>query len=133
MGLGRAGLGVGRLAKDEVQSRSLRRRNRRGNASGARWTSHALVTSSRCASTLPSAVRAPSLGSGAGSRTISARNASPAGSDSEPSTYFFRSLSRLSTARNASCGTSTPPTCFMRFFPFFCFSSSLRLREMSPP
>ena len=39
----------------------------------------------------------------------------------------------LSTARNASCGTSTPPTCFMRFLPFFCFSSSLRLREMSPP
>ena len=41
--------------------------------------------------------------------------------------------SRLSTARNASCGTSTPPTCFIRFLPFFCFSSSLRLREMSPP
>jgi hypothetical protein len=40
---------------------------------------------------------------------------------------------RLSTARNASCGTSTPPTCFIRFFPFFCFSSSFRLREMSPP
>ncbi len=45
----------------------------------------------------------------------------------------FRSESRLSTARKASCGTSTPPTCFMRFLPFFCFSSSLRLREMSPP
>ena len=41
--------------------------------------------------------------------------------------------SRLRTARNASCGTSTPPTCFIRFLPFFCFSSSLRLREMSPP
>ena len=40
---------------------------------------------------------------------------------------------RLSTARNASCGTSTAPTCFIRFFPFFCFSSSLRLRVMSPP
>ncbi len=39
----------------------------------------------------------------------------------------------LSTARNASCGTSTMPTCFIRFLPFFCFSSSLRLREMSPP
>ena len=39
----------------------------------------------------------------------------------------------LSTARNASCGTSTAPTCFIRFLPFFCFSSSLRLREMSPP
>ena len=44
-----------------------------------------------------------------------------------------RSPSRLSTARNASCGTSTPPTCFMRFLPFFCFSSSFRLRVMSPP
>src|SRR5205085_10576269 len=41
--------------------------------------------------------------------------------------------SRLSTARNASCGTSTEPTCFIRFLPFFCCSSSLRLREMSPP
>src|SRR5438128_6705073 len=37
------------------------------------------------------------------------------------------------TARKASCGTSTAPTCFIRFFPFFWFSSSLRLREMSPP
>ena len=45
----------------------------------------------------------------------------------------LRSLSRLRTARNASCGTSTPPTCFIRFLPFFCFSSSLRFREMSPP
>src|SRR5436190_817666 len=39
----------------------------------------------------------------------------------------------LRTARNASCGTSTAPTCFIRFLPFFWFSSSLRLREMSPP
>ncbi len=39
----------------------------------------------------------------------------------------------LSTARNASCGISTRPTRFMRFLPSFCFSSSLRLREMSPP
>ncbi len=44
-----------------------------------------------------------------------------------------RSASRFRTARKASCGTSTPPTCFMRFLPFFCFSSSLRLRLMSPP
>ena len=47
-------------------------------------------------------------------------------------THLLRS-SRLSTARNASCGTSTPPTCFIRFLPFFCFSSSFRLRLMSPP
>jgi hypothetical protein len=47
--------------------------------------------------------------------------------------YRFLSPSRLSTARNASCGTSTPPTCFIRFLPFFCFSRSFRLRVMSPP
>src|SRR5438270_5365588 len=39
----------------------------------------------------------------------------------------------LRTARNASCGTSTAPTCFIRFLPAFCFSSSFRLRVMSPP
>lgn len=38
-----------------------------------------------------------------------------------------------SAAMKASCGTSTRPTIFMRFFPSFCFSSSLRLRVMSPP
>ena len=38
-----------------------------------------------------------------------------------------------STARNASCGISTDPTCFIRFLPAFCFSSSFFLREMSPP
>ncbi len=38
-----------------------------------------------------------------------------------------------STARNASCGTSTRPTCFIRFLPSFCFSSSFFLRVMSPP
>ena len=51
-----------------------------------------------------------------------------------PSTQ--RSLSpgsSSSTARKASCGTSTTPSCFMRFLPSFCFSSSLRLRLMSPP
>src|SRR5713226_8843302 len=39
----------------------------------------------------------------------------------------------LRTARKASWGMSTWPTRFMRFFPSFCFSRSLRLRVMSPP
>jgi hypothetical protein len=39
----------------------------------------------------------------------------------------------LRMARKASWGISTRPTRFMRFLPSFCFSSSLRLREMSPP
>ena len=43
------------------------------------------------------------------------------------------SSSTLRTARNASCGTSTEPMFLMRFLPSFCFSRSLRLREMSPP
>src|SRR5205085_1001226 len=46
--------------------------------------------------------------------------------------YRRHSVTR-STARNASCGISICPTAFMRFLPSFCFSRSLRLREMSPP
>ena len=42
-------------------------------------------------------------------------------------------LSICSTARKASCGISTRPTCFMRFLPSFCFSNSFFLRETSPP
>src|ERR1051326_9232198 len=38
-----------------------------------------------------------------------------------------------STAMNASWGISTWPSRFMRFLPSACFSSSLRLRVMSPP
>ncbi len=53
--------------------------------------------------------------------------------DHAVSTYSFLALPTCRTARNASCGISTEPTCFMRFLPSFCFSSSLRLREMSPP
>jgi len=41
--------------------------------------------------------------------------------------------SARSTSKNAFCGMLTFPTCFMRFLPSFCFSSSLRLRVMSPP
>ena len=44
-----------------------------------------------------------------------------------------RSPSSCNTAMNASCGISTDPTCFMRFFPSFWRSRSLRLRVMSPP
>src|SRR4029079_14534427 len=43
------------------------------------------------------------------------------------------SVSILRDAQNAHCGISTRPTRFIRFLPSFCFSSSLRLREMSPP
>ena len=48
--------------------------------------------------------------------------------------YFLAvSLSLESAAMKASWGTSTRPTIFIRFLPSFCFSSSLRLRVMSPP
>src|SRR5436190_15974437 len=39
----------------------------------------------------------------------------------------------LAVLKVASCGISTWPTRFMRRLPSFCFSRSLRLREMSPP
>ncbi len=49
--------------------------------------------------------------------------------------YFLASTASPveSAAMKASCGTSTRPTIFIRFLPSFCFSSSLRLRVMSPP
>ena len=56
--------------------------------------------------------------------------------DRDPRQRLLRpapSPSSESTARNASWGTSTVPMIFMRFLPFFCFSSSLRLRVTSPP
>ena len=37
------------------------------------------------------------------------------------------------TARKASWGISTLPTCFIRRLPAFCLSRSLRLRVISPP
>jgi len=46
---------------------------------------------------------------------------------------FSISASVARAATKASCGTSTRPTIFMRFLPSFCFSKSLRLREISPP
>ena len=56
--------------------------------------------------------------------------------DREP--HYFFGLSPAgpeveSAAMKASWGTSTRPTIFIRFLPSFCFSSSLRLRVMSPP
>ena len=47
--------------------------------------------------------------------------------------YFCWSSPTRSTARKASWGMSTLPMRFIRFLPSFCFSSNLRLREMSPP
>ena len=41
--------------------------------------------------------------------------------------------SSSSTARNASCGTSTWPIAFIRFLPSACLFQSFRLRLMSPP
>src|ERR1051325_2923870 len=50
-----------------------------------------------------------------------------------PGAAHFLLPSRLSTARNASWGTSTDPTCFIRRLPAFCLSRSFRFRVMSPP
>ena len=52
-----------------------------------------------------------------------------------PSSYFGRESVWVveSAATKASWGTSTRPIVFIRFLPSFCFSSSLRLRVMSPP
>jgi hypothetical protein len=49
--------------------------------------------------------------------------------------HFFEAVDSLveSAATKASWGTSTRPTIFIRFLPSFCFSSSFRLRVMSPP
>ena len=68
----------------------------------------------------------PSAASGASQRSHTVRI-------SRATRYLFAGSFRFSTARNASCGTSTPPTFFIRFLPFFCFSSSFRFRVMSPP
>ena len=54
-----------------------------------------------------------------------------------PSRHFLPDFSPTglveSAAMKASWGTSTRPTIFIRFLPSFCFSSSFRLRVMSPP
>src|SRR5690625_758820 len=46
--------------------------------------------------------------------------------------YLYSSLS-FNTAMNASWGTSTAPTIFIRFLPSFCFSSNFRFLVTSPP
>jgi hypothetical protein len=46
---------------------------------------------------------------------------------------MWSQLSTFSAAMKASCGMSTLPNCRIFFLPSFCFSSSLRLRVMSPP
>ena len=45
----------------------------------------------------------------------------------------FYSLFNCNTAKNASCGISILPTCFMRFLPSFCFCNNFFLRLISPP
>ena len=47
--------------------------------------------------------------------------------------YLSSSEESLSTAINASCGTSTVPKWRMRFLPSFCFSSNFFFRVTSPP
>src|ERR1019366_5856769 len=53
--------------------------------------------------------------------------------ESPESASRTRHWSTFRMARNAFWGISTVPTCFIRFLPSFCFSSSFRLREISPP
>ena len=50
-----------------------------------------------------------------------------------PAHFLPVGTSEVRAAMKASCGTSTRPMDFMRFLPSFCFSSSLRLRLISPP
>ncbi len=45
----------------------------------------------------------------------------------------YSSKPLFSTDRNAFCGISTCPNCFIRFFPSRCLAHSLRFRVMSPP
>ena len=60
--------------------------------------------------------------------------ADDADGEDAPGHFFPAGSAELdSAATKASCGTSTRPTIFIRFLPSFCFSSSLRLRVMSPP
>ena len=47
--------------------------------------------------------------------------------------HAYSSDPNFSNAKNASCGTSTRPTRFIRRFPSACFSSNFRFRDTSPP
>ena len=44
--------------------------------------------------------------------------------------YYFDAVKIF---KNASCGIETLPICFIRFFPSFCLSKSLRFLVISPP
>ena len=66
----------------------------------------------------------------------SAATATATAASTSPGGHFFGlspAASVDNAATKASCGTSTRPIVFIRFLPSFCFSSSLRLRVMSPP
>ena len=49
------------------------------------------------------------------------------------SPHTYSSSPNFKSAKNASCGTSTRPTRFIRRFPSACFSSNFRFRDTSPP
>jgi hypothetical protein len=55
------------------------------------------------------------------------------GPPGEPVRELPQFSSIFSAAMKASCGISTLPNWRIFFLPSFCLSSSLRLREMSPP
>ena len=58
----------------------------------------------------------------------------PNPADGNPPNGLLASYSSSRNAEmNASCGTSTRPIDFIRFFPSFCLSRSFLLRVMSPP
>ena len=92
------------------------------------------MSRARCGTTVrwaPSSVTGTRLGAGVGRE-----EAAPSCTCVPvPITYlsFPVGVSAPSAAMKASWGTSTRPIAFMRFLPSFCLSSSLRLREMSPP
>ena len=121
------------MASHELAARSAISSVRSETRSPAQFAERGARGQSSCAASLDAAGarRTSSIGSPPDEAATSAPS-SPHSVLLPSAAHFFPSP-RLSTARNASCGTSTAPTCFIRFLPSFCFSSSFRLREMSPP